>query len=129
MIATIESGRGKHDISGAEDVRRLVDAFYGKVRKDALLSPVFDEVARVDWPHHLPIMYRFWESLLFQSANYEGNPYLKHALLPISAEHFQRWLSLFLAAVDELFAGEKAEEAKTRAKMIADVFQRRMKLI
>jgi len=34
-------------------------------------------------------------------------------------EHFQRWLEIFEQTVDELFAGEMADAAKIRAKMIA----------
>ncbi len=49
--------------------------------------------------------------------------------MPVTAEHFQRWLGFFLGAVDQLFVGAKAEEAKTRTRMIANVFQRRMGLI
>lgn len=116
------------DLKCNKDIRTLVDTFYTKVQADSLLAPVFNDSAKIDWQHHLPIMYRFWETLLFHSGGYEGNPFSKHVVLPIGAEHFQRWLSLFLGTVDQLFVGTKADEAKTRARMIADVFQRRMGL-
>jgi len=119
----------KSDLTDAADIRWLIDAFYAKVQVDPLLSPVFNDVAKVDWSHHLPVMYQFWETLLFRSGGYEGNPFLKHVVLPVDSGHFQQWLSLFLGTVDELYSGPKAEEAKTRAAMIADVFQRRMGLI
>ncbi len=48
---------------------------------------------------------------------------MKHIPLPINNSHFEKWLSLFLETVDEHFAGEVAEEAKTRARNIAGVFQ------
>jgi hemoglobin len=115
-----------HDIRDAADIRTLVDRFYEKVNSDALLSPVFNEVAQVDWQKHLPVIYRFWESLLLGTGSYHGAPFPKHGALPVEQQHFERWLSLFAAAVNENFAGPKAEEAKLRAVCIADTFARRM---
>ena len=71
------------DIETAQDVKRLVDAFYAKVNYDELLAPIFNDIAQVDWPKHLPTMYRFWQSLLFGSGNYQGAPFPKHAVLPV----------------------------------------------
>lgn len=56
------------DLTDRADIVRLVDAFYGRVRADAILSPIFDGIARVDWTLHLPKMYDFWESVLFGRA-------------------------------------------------------------
>jgi len=117
------------DLTTANDVRTLVDAFYEKVGKDELLAPVFNEVAHVDWASHLPIMYRFWESMLFGAGTYEGTPFPKHAVLPIQKAHFSRWLALFVETVNEHFTGAKAEEAKGRAASIADTFAQRMGLL
>jgi hemoglobin len=100
------------DIETAQDVKRLVDAFYAKVNCDELLAPIFNETAHVDWPKHLPTMYRFWQSVLFGSGNYQGAPFPKHAVLPVQQPHFERWLTLFAETVDENFAGPKSEEAK-----------------
>jgi hemoglobin len=71
-------------------------------------------------------MYRFWQSVLFGSGNYQGAPFPKHAVLPVQQPHFERWLTLFAETVDENFAGSKSEEAKSRAVCIADTFARRM---
>jgi hemoglobin len=114
------------DIETAQDVKRVVDAFYTRVNCDELLAPIFNEIAKVDWPAHLPTMYRFWESLLFGSGNYQGAPFPKHAVLPVQQAHLERWLTLFAETVDEKFAGPKSEEAKSRAMCIADTFGRRM---
>jgi hypothetical protein len=73
------------DIETAQDVKRLVDAFYAKVNCDELLAPIFNETAHVDWPKHLPTMYRFWQSVLFGSGNYQGAPFPKHAVLQCSS--------------------------------------------
>lgn len=116
----------KHDIINREDIKLLVDSFYEKVQADALLAPVFNHV---DWPHHLPIMYNFWSSMLLGDQSYRGNPFQKHLPLPIQPKHFDRWLKLFKETVNELFSGEKAEEVMSRAESIAGIFQMRLGLI
>ena len=55
----------KRDIETGEDIRMLVDAFYKKVVKDPLIVFVFTDIVRVNWENHLPIMYSFWENILF----------------------------------------------------------------
>lgn len=115
----------KNDILCREDVINMVDKFYNKVKSDELLGPVF---SHVDWPHHLPIMYNFWSSMLLGEQSYRGNPLQKHLPLPIQHKHFNQWLTLFRETVDENFAGEKAVEVKERAQNIAGIFQIKMGL-
>lgn len=117
------------DIQNPDDIKKLVDGFYTKVRADDLLRPIFEDVAQVDWAHHLPIMYQFWEQLLFRTGGYRGAPWPKHAVLPVDCSHFERWLSLFGATVDEYFAGPVALTAKDYAQSIADTFQMRLGLL
>jgi hemoglobin len=116
----------KHDIIHREDIEALVNTFYAKVNADTLLGPVF---SHVDWPHHLPIMYNFWSSMLLGDKSYSGNPLQRHLHLPINKNHFDQWLAIFKKTVDELFAGEKAEEVKMRAHAIAGMFQVKMGLM
>ena len=113
------------DIENEADVRQLVDEFYGAIRGDALLNPIFTDVAQVDWAHHLPAMYSFWSTMLLRTQSYKGRPWPKHAPLPVRQEHFERWVSLFCQTVDGLFEGPKATEAKSVALSIADTFQTR----
>ncbi|MEO7677493.1 MAG: group III truncated hemoglobin [Verrucomicrobiota bacterium] len=117
------------DIRNEDDIRKLVDSFYEKVKRDELLSPIFNDVAKVDWNEHLPLLYTFWSALLFQTKNFKGQPFPKHAVLPVERTHFTRWISLFVKTVDENFAGPKAEEAKNFGRSIADTFQLRMGLV
>lgn len=124
----MDSAALKPDIKGEEDVKRFVDAFYAQVNRDEVLGPIFNDVAKVDWAYHLPLLYSFWNTLLFRTAEYKGNPFAKHLLLPVGQEHFARWVGLFLTTIDSLFAGPKAEEAKGYARSIADTFQNRMGL-
>lgn len=115
----------KHDIQNRDDVARLVNTFYDQVKKDELLAPSF---AHVDWTHHLPIMYNFWSSVLLGDMSYNGSPLQKHMGLPITKDHFTRWLKLFIENVDIEFAGPVAAEAKNRAQTIASLFQYKMGL-
>lgn len=115
------------DIQTEADIRLLVDTFYDKVNADVLLSPIFNDVAHIDWRAHLPRMYDFWSDLLLHTSRYQGRPFLKHIPLPIDGGHFRRWQALFFLTVDELFAGSVAEEAKLRARNIAHVFEHRLR--
>ena len=67
-------------------------------------------------------MYSFWEFLLLGKDTYKGNPMEVHQhlhrMVPLTEEHFTRWLQLFQSTVDEHFAGLVAEEAKNRAALI-----------
>lgn len=110
----------KNDIKTRTDIENLVNDFYGKVQNDQLLGPVF---MHIDWPHHLPVMYDFWSSILLGDQSYRGNPLQKHLPLPIEGKHFAQWLKLFTETVNENFAGDKAEEVKMRAESIAGIFQ------
>jgi hemoglobin len=117
----------KKDIRTKEDIQQLVDTFYEKVKRDETIGYLFNDVAKVDWPRHLPRMYDFWENILFQTGNFNGNPMIAHARLheksPLTAAHFARWQQLFLNTLDELFEGEKTTLAKQRAMSIATMMQ------
>lgn len=108
----------------------LISTFYEKVRADELIGPIFNNIANVDWPQHLPIMYDFWESMLLDTGTYTRNAMEPHfrlnekvRLLP---EHFERWIHLFEAAVRQLFQGEKAELAITRARSVRGIMELKM---
>ena len=113
----------KKEITSREDIVLLVNAFYYQVKKDELLAPVFTDVAHINWTNHLPIMYDFWAMVLLGDTTYKGNPMTPHLALnkklPLTQEHFDRWLNLFYETVDYHFEGAKATEAKTRAGSIA----------
>lgn len=113
----------KTDIKNRADIEKLVNVFYGKVKEDAAISYFFNDVAKVNWENHLPKMCDFFENIVLSSGNYEGNPMDAHEELhkksEVRGEHFQHWIVLFDATVNELFAGAKAEEIKQRATNIA----------
>ncbi len=112
------------DIETYDDIVKLVDTFYQKVVKDPTLGPAFNDVAQVDWPNHLPRMYQFWETVIFSKPGYKGNPAVIHSQLrdkmeaqghQLTLAHFDYWIDLFQATVDELFVGKRADQAKRSA--------------
>lgn len=111
------------DIFELQDIKKLVDTFYGKVQQDALLGPVFNGRIQNRWPEHLAKMYSFWQTILLEEYTYFGRPFPPHAQLPVEREHFETWLRIFTETVDELFTGDKATEAKWRAGKMAEMFQ------
>lgn len=117
----------KKDIRKREDIMKLVDSFYEKVRADESLGPIFDQIAHTNWEKHLPVMYDFWENVIFHTGQYTGNPMISHqrvhALQPFTKAHFTRWLELFRATLHECFEGPHTELADQRATSIATVMQ------
>jgi len=115
----------KVDIQDRGDIENIVNVFYNKIKTDEKIGYFFTEIAKVNWDTHLPKMYDFWESIIFQTNSYVGNPLLKHFVLnkksPMTIAHFEHWISLFVATVDELYQGEKAEIMKQRARNIATI--------
>lgn len=113
----------KTDIKNRNDIEKLVNAFYDKIKTDSTIGYFFTDVAKVNWETHLPVMYDFWENILFFKGDYTGNPMVKHKELHQKSEmkeaHFQHWNALFNETVDQLFIGEKATEIKQRAMNIS----------
>lgn len=121
---------GKTDIRGREEIELLVSRFYAAVRRDGVLGPVFDEIAQVNWEEHLPKICDFWETVLFRTGSYRGNPLTVHRHLAgrttMDREMFDQWLRLFTSTVDRHFEGVNAEHIKRVAEDMADVIHRRL---
>jgi len=112
------------DIEGRAEIVVFVDSFYTKVRKDAILAPIFAlRVKDDEWQWHLNRMYDFWYLILFYEGSYGGNPLAKHTSLPLEPVHFDRWLTLFDESIDECFNGPVASKAKTLVVQIAAKFK------
>ncbi|TXI85658.1 MAG: group III truncated hemoglobin [Crocinitomicaceae bacterium] len=110
------------DLHQLEDVKKVVDAFYDRIRTDELLGKIFNEVIQDQWPTHLEKMYRFWQTVLFDEHTYSGSPFAVHAKLPVAFEHFERWIQLFNETIDAHFSGEKADQMKNQGKRMAAIF-------
>lgn len=119
-------------LESRNDIEFLVNAFYDKVSKDEKIGFFFNDVAKVDWSHHLPKMYSFWESLLFGEASYKGNPMAMHfpvnEKVAIEKPHFAHWIKLWTETVEENFEGEKAEAAVYKASNIANLMAYKMEV-
>lgn len=117
----------KNDIASRKDIEILVDEFYNKVKQDEQIGFIFSDIAMVNWEKHLPVMYDFFENMLFYTGSYTGNPMELHKhvnnLYPLTEDHFRQWNHLFSKTVDELFEGTTANLVKQRAKSIAAVMQ------
>lgn len=108
------------DLCTEEDVHRLVHGFYGRVRSDTVLGPIFDRHIQ-DWDPHLAKMVDFWSSALRGTARFRGAPMPKHIALPgLTADLFHRWLALFAQTTATLGNAAMQARANELAQRIAD---------
>ena len=118
------------DISTREDCERLVRAFYGKALEDPFIGFIFTDVAKLDLEAHVPRITSFWETVLLGARSYDGGAFRPHVEIHAKVElregHFDRWLQLWFGTVDELFAGETANQAKIHALRVARAFLDRL---
>jgi hemoglobin len=110
--------------TGIDDamIERLVRTFYGRVQADPLIGPVFATRIR-DWEAHIVKLCAFWSSVALMTGRYHGQPMQHHMNLPISAEHFDRWIALFEDTATTLCPPEAAAHFIERARRIADSFE------
>lgn len=118
------------DLTSRDDVITLVDAFYEQIRADPTLGPIFEDRIGTTWPSHLATMYDFWESILFRTGSYRGNPPKKHLAVHqehvLSGDHFDRWIALFDQTLIKHFDGPTAIFASRAAADIARVLRRKL---
>lgn len=108
------------DLCTEEEVSSLVHGFYGRVRRDAVLGPIFERHI-ADWTPHLAKMVDFWSGALRGTARFRGTPMPKHIALPgLSAQLFERWLALFRATTATLGNPGLEQRANDLAARIAE---------
>ncbi|EQB00898.1 MULTISPECIES: group III truncated hemoglobin [unclassified Sphingobium] len=106
------------------DLADLVEAFYGRVRTDPELGPVFNDAVD-DWPEHLHKLANFWSSVMLSTGRYKGQPvpaHMKHKAR-ITPALFERWLALWAATTGELMPPEAAAALQAKAERIGDSLQ------
>ena len=104
-----------------QDIHRLVDRFYEKIRADRELGPVFERAIPGDWGPHLATMRNFWSSVMLTSGRYKGNPVAVHQRVEgIELQLFDRWLALFDQTCGELFDATIAAAFADKARRIAE---------
>ena len=104
-----------------ERLQALVELFYGRVRQDELIGPVFNNAIQ-DWPEHLDRLQAFWSSVMLTSGRYKGRPlpaHIKHAD-SISPASFARWLALWREATEEVLPAAAAATMQEKAARIAE---------
>ena len=113
------------DLDSRQEIAEMVRRFYADVAMDDLLGPIFNDVAKVDWPEHLQKLTAFWCRALLGMPTYSGNPFRAHASVndqrPLTVAHFNRWLLLFHDTVELGWAGPNASRACELADTIAGV--------
>ncbi|MBR9824737.1 MAG: group III truncated hemoglobin [Alphaproteobacteria bacterium] len=109
-------------------ISNLVETFYGHIRRDERLGPIFEQQIGDNWEPHLATMKTFWGSLVFHDGQYAGRPMPAHLRLKDAVpEDFQIWLGLFERTLDEIDAGEEAYRFfLERADRIGRSFQMHM---
>ncbi|CAN5538062.1 group III truncated hemoglobin [soil metagenome] len=116
-----------NDIETRDDLTRLMTDFYSVAVSDELIGHHF---AGLDLEEHIPVIVDFWEKTLFAKPVYYGNTLALHQAFnernAMKSEHFTRWVEIFVASVNKLFAGEMADNAIQRARMIADSMNQRL---
>ena len=104
-----------------DSIAELVDTFYGKIRTDQLLGPIFAGAIGADWGPHLEKMKAFWSSVLLASGTYKGNPMIAHLQLPrLTKQHFAHWLQLWRETAAALCSEELASVFVRKAETIGE---------
>ncbi len=114
---------------GIED---LVRRFYAKVQTDALLGPIFNETAKVDWEKHISSLCQFWRSIMLKTGEYHGHAYRKHEVLgrivTLNHAHLERWLTLFELEAYHCLPNTTAKLIIKRAQFIGEALSNAMNL-
>lgn len=107
----------------------LLDRFYERVREDALIGPLFNDVVN-DWSAHLVRLTDFWSSVMLTTGRYKGNPmalHLKHAP-KLTAPMFDRWLAIWRRTTDEMLPSAAATAMQAKAERISESLQLALKI-
>lgn len=118
------------DLSDRADIEALLRRFYGRALVDELLDGPFTDLRAQGLDSHIPVMCDFWDTVLFRTGRYRGSAFEVHRTIhrahPLTADRFDRWLTLWNATVDEMYRGPVAERAKLQAGRIARAMHRRL---
>ena len=110
-------------VTNEAEIETLVRSFYGRIRQDEMLGPVFNNAIH-DWEPHLLKMCDFWSSVMLTTGRYKGQPMRAHLKLKtVTPKHFDRWLMLFRETAEEVCDAETAERFIEKAARIAESLQ------
>lgn len=92
----------------AEQIARVVQTFYGAVRRHEVLGPVFAGHV-TDWPVHEEKIVAFWRNAILFDRSYDGSPMRAHMNAgDVRPDHFDDWLMLFDATLLRVLPRETA---------------------
>lgn len=105
MIDTSAPFRHRAKEAGVTEamIRDVIAAFYERVRRDALLGPVFEAAIGDTWEPHLEKISQFWLTTTRLGGRYDGRDFMPthRKLTTVGSVHMDRWLSLFRQVLDE----------------------------
>jgi hemoglobin len=129
-VDPLDANEDRPDLTTRRQIHDLVVAFYRELVNDVVLGPVFEEVAEVDWSHHIPLLIDYWCRILLGDQSYQGTLLMAHRrvhdLQPFTTEHFDRWYGQWVATIDSRWSGSLAEKAKAHAARIATTLARQL---
>lgn len=103
-----------------EFIGALVREFYGRVRKNERLGPIFAGVIGDNWEPHLEKMTDFWCAVILKNRAYSGRPVPAHMKLKqVREEDFDIWLGIFRRTAADLCEPDVASVFVQRAERIA----------
>ncbi|MCC7267138.1 MAG: group III truncated hemoglobin [Caulobacteraceae bacterium] len=106
-----------------EMIGELVHTFYGRVRKDPALGPIFNREVE-DWDEHLAKLCDFWSSVTLMTGRFKGAPMAAHVrVADIRPTHFARWLHLFGETARQVCPPAAADLFAAKAEMIGQSLQ------
>ncbi len=112
----------KPDLDSLPKIEYCIHQFYQQVLDDELLAPIFKVTANVDIEVHIPIICCYWEKLLPGGDRYKRHTMNIHrniaAKTRLEAQHFERWLALFIATLEDNYEGANTQRAKQIARHI-----------
>ncbi|WP_047154236.1 globin domain-containing protein [Aneurinibacillus tyrosinisolvens] len=90
-------------IGGAETIKKLVAAFYPKVARDPLLSPIFPKDLTLTEEKQFMFLSQFLGGPTLYSDEYE-HPMMRarHMPFPVTPKRAERWLQLMKEAMDDI---------------------------
>lgn len=118
------------DTDYSQQIAHLVDAFYARLLRDPLLSPLFLDVAQVDLAEHLPRIKAYWRKMLLGDTDYQRHMMARHREVDSHAdfrpEHYERWVQLFEEAAAQHLCEPLASRALPLARRIAGNMRRNL---
>ncbi len=95
-------------IGGEETIRRMVEAFYPKVKEHPLLAPIFPEDLNPVKEKQFLFLTQFFGGPSLYTDLY-GNPMMRHRHLPfpITPERAEAWLDCMRRALEETVSSEE----------------------